>query len=240
MTAYLITSTTAVGVMSSSSARVISVTAGRPSELAFVLTKHQAPLGVVVFDVRNAGTMGHTFKVCTAPSRADKTSGCSGKATSLLRPGQSAELTVAFVKTGTYEFFCTVPGHAAAGMRGVLRIGQRAPKPPSAPTPTTTAVPAPAATRGPKPPATEELIGDPAAGATLFFSNCGSCHALAAARTNGHVGPDLDYIAPSQELLVTQITNGRGEMPPFGSQLSSTQINDLAAYVYQATHSQAT
>jgi uncharacterized cupredoxin-like copper-binding protein len=29
---------------------------------------------------------------------------------------------VTFSKAGTYPYLCTVPGHAAAGMKGVLRV----------------------------------------------------------------------------------------------------------------------
>jgi uncharacterized cupredoxin-like copper-binding protein len=31
-------------------------------------------------------------------------------------------LTYTFKTKGTYEFFCTVPGHAAAGMKGDLKV----------------------------------------------------------------------------------------------------------------------
>lgn len=32
------------------------------------------------------------------------------------------ELSVRFPKAGSYRFICTVPGHAAAGMKGVLKV----------------------------------------------------------------------------------------------------------------------
>jgi cytochrome c2 len=34
--------------------------------------------------------------------------------------------------------------------------------------------------------------GDPAAGKALFVAKCGSCHTLAAAKTTGIIGPNLD------------------------------------------------
>jgi uncharacterized cupredoxin-like copper-binding protein len=37
-------------------------------------------------------------------------------------PGKSATLRVTLAKAGKYRFLRTVPGHAAAGMRGVLAV----------------------------------------------------------------------------------------------------------------------
>jgi hypothetical protein len=35
--------------------------------------------------------------------------------------------------------------------------------------------------------------GNPAQGKSLFIAKCGSCHTLANAKTQGKIGPDLDY-----------------------------------------------
>jgi hypothetical protein len=35
--------------------------------------------------------------------------------------------------------------------------------------------------------------GNPANGKTLFVAKCGSCHTLAVAKTQGTIGPNLDY-----------------------------------------------
>jgi hypothetical protein len=35
--------------------------------------------------------------------------------------------------------------------------------------------------------------GNPAAGRALFISKCGACHTLAQAKTQGKIGPDLDW-----------------------------------------------
>ena len=89
-----------------------------------------------------------------------------------------------------------------------------------------------------KPPATETLIGDPSNGANLFASSaCGSCHALAAAGSKGTAGPSLDQLAPGQQPIVSQVTNGGFNMPAYGSKLTAQQIRDLAAFIYQSTHS---
>jgi cytochrome c6 len=79
------------------------------------------------------------------------------------------------------------------------------------------------------------LTGDPTAGKAVFTANCGACHTLADAGTTGAVGPNLDEANPSTELVVTNVTNGKGAMPPFGESLDAQQIADVAAYVTQAT-----
>lgn len=38
------------------------------------------------------------------------------------RPGETTSTAVRVTESGTYEFTCTVPGHAAAGMRGELVV----------------------------------------------------------------------------------------------------------------------
>jgi cytochrome c6 len=81
----------------------------------------------------------------------------------------------------------------------------------------------------------EEPAGDPAAGKTVFLAQCGTCHTLADAGTSGTVGPDLDESQPDAELVVDRVTNGAGVMPAFGDQLSETEIQNVAAYVVDAT-----
>jgi uncharacterized cupredoxin-like copper-binding protein len=63
----------------------------------------------VTFEFRNAGTEPHDFRI-------------NGKQTRLIQPGKTAKLTVKFNKKGRYRYLCTVPGHAAAGMRGVFTV----------------------------------------------------------------------------------------------------------------------
>jgi mono/diheme cytochrome c family protein len=80
--------------------------------------------------------------------------------------------------------------------------------------------------------------GDAAAGKILFESKgCTACHTLKAAGSTGTVGPNLDEKKPSEALVIDRVTNGKGAMPPFGSQLSKQQIADLAAFVHESTKS---
>jgi mono/diheme cytochrome c family protein len=73
---------------------------------------------------------------------------------------------------------------------------------------------------------------DSAAGAKVFgAAGCGSCHTLAAAKSSGQVGPNLDDAQPGYEAVLTKVTNGGGGMPSFGGQLTEQQIRDVAAFV---------
>jgi len=107
---------------------VLNVLAGFPTEFKFAFRvpvggkPGQVPLGTVVFKVRNAGKLAHTFKVCSSPGKITANS-CAGTGTATIAPGKTATLAITFKKKGTYEYLCTVPGHAAAGMKGPLTVG---------------------------------------------------------------------------------------------------------------------
>jgi uncharacterized cupredoxin-like copper-binding protein len=80
------------------------------SEYKFVLsTKTAAKPGSVTFKVTNKGHVPHNFQI-------------NKKKTAMLSPGKSATLTVTFAKKGTYAYECTVPGHAALGMKGTFTV----------------------------------------------------------------------------------------------------------------------
>lgn len=68
-------------------------------------------------------------------------------------------------------------------------------------------------------------------GASVFASNCGSCHTLAAAGTNGTTGPNLDDAQPDMATVEEQVRNGGGGMPAFEGQLSDQEIEAVAEYV---------
>ena len=87
----------------------VAVTAGKPSELKFTLSKKTILKGTGIFKVTNKGELGHNFKI-------------GGKKTVVLGAGKTATLRVTFLKAGKYAYLCTVPGHAAAGMKGVLVV----------------------------------------------------------------------------------------------------------------------
>jgi uncharacterized cupredoxin-like copper-binding protein len=79
-------------------------------EFFFKLSKSSlAKPGTVTFELKNVGHIVHDFSI-------------GGKQTPLIQPGQTAKLTVAFSRAGKYPYLCTVPGHAAAGMKGVFTV----------------------------------------------------------------------------------------------------------------------
>jgi len=85
----------------------VSVKAG---EMYFKLsTKTLAKPGKVTFVGTNAGHLVHGFKI-------------GGKTTPMLQPGKTARLVVTFTKKGSFAYECTVPGHAAAGMKGTFTV----------------------------------------------------------------------------------------------------------------------
>jgi mono/diheme cytochrome c family protein len=80
--------------------------------------------------------------------------------------------------------------------------------------------------------------GDAAAGKDVFASSgCAGCHTLKAANATGTVGPNLDETKPPLSKIVDRVTNGKSPMPAFGGSLTPKQIADVAAFVYQSTHS---
>jgi len=109
---------------------VVTVTAGKPSELAFKLSKFSnLPVGTIIFNVTNQGVAFHTFKLCTVPVTSLTKNACVGEVTKLLHHGDTATLTVKLTKSGKYEYLCDVSGHAAAGMKGLIGVGVAASAP---------------------------------------------------------------------------------------------------------------
>jgi mono/diheme cytochrome c family protein len=71
--------------------------------------------------------------------------------------------------------------------------------------------------------------GGGTAAADTFSTTCGGCHTLAAADTNGTVGPNLDNLAPDRDRVLSAIESGPGAMPE--NLLSGQQATDVAEYV---------
>lgn len=74
----------------------------------------------------------------------------------------------------------------------------------------------------------------PDQGQQLFADNCGSCHTLADAGTEGAVGPNLDELTPSPtvELVLQTIQEGPGAMP--ADLLEGAEAEAAAEYVAAA------
>jgi uncharacterized cupredoxin-like copper-binding protein len=77
-------------------------------EFFFRLSSKTAKPGKATFVFKNIGHVSHDFKI-------------NGKRTPLISPGKTAKLVVT-LKKGRHPYLCTVPGHAAAGMKGVFAV----------------------------------------------------------------------------------------------------------------------
>jgi uncharacterized cupredoxin-like copper-binding protein/cytochrome c2 len=224
---------------------VITVTAGKPSELGFKLSKLSLiAVGKVTFKVTNKGALSHDFKICTAIVKSAAKNSCVGKSTPLLKPGKSATLTVT-LKKGAHEYLCTVAGHAAAGMKGLVGIGVKVSAKVTTTTTTTkttttvrtTTTSSSTTTTASGPPVFP--AGNASNGANVYASaGCGGCHTLSAAGSTGTVGPNLNGAALSVATVENQVYYGGSDMPAFGGSngtLSNQQIADVSTYVSQAS-----
>ena len=112
----------AIPAFASTKAASIKVSITKTKEFAFTLSPKSAAHGVITFTISNGGNLPHDFQLCSKPSSSPSATSCTGKKTALISPGASAKLTVSVLKAGTYQYLCTVPGHAAAGMKGLLKV----------------------------------------------------------------------------------------------------------------------
>jgi uncharacterized cupredoxin-like copper-binding protein len=78
-------------------------------EFWFKLSAKSAPRGTVTFVFKNVGMVAHDLKI-------------NGEKTPPVQPGKTFKLVVKFTKAGKYPYSCTIPGHAAAGMKGTFTI----------------------------------------------------------------------------------------------------------------------
>jgi mono/diheme cytochrome c family protein len=73
-------------------------------------------------------------------------------------------------------------------------------------------------------------------GRELFGQHCGLCHTLAAANAVGTVGPNLDVVQPTQQLVLHTIENGCLQNPPKGSQEACLGSGTMPADVVQGVN----
>lgn len=79
------------------------------TEFKFTLSTQAVRTGTITFIVKNNGGIPHDLRI-------------NGKQTPNIDPGGTATLKVIFTKPGMYPYLCTLPGHAEAGMKGVLKV----------------------------------------------------------------------------------------------------------------------
>ncbi len=72
-----------------------------------------------------------------------------------------------------------------------------------------------------------------------IFNNkaqCGVCHTLQAADSDGQIGPNLDQLKPQKERIIYTVSNGIGVMPAFQDTLTAEEIEVVAYYVFNSTN----
>ena len=77
-------------------------------EFKFVLSKRTVPRGVVTFKLVNKGAIPHDFKI-------------AGKKSKMIGAGKTGLFKVTLTR-GSKPYICAVPGHAAGGMKGTLKV----------------------------------------------------------------------------------------------------------------------
>ena len=104
------------GVLSTKTAGTTTDVTVHMTEYSFSLSTDTVPLGAVVFSLINDGKTPHNFSI-------------AGMTSDNLAPGGTATMTVTFTQAGPYNYLCTLPGHAAAGMQGTLTVTGTTPPP---------------------------------------------------------------------------------------------------------------
>jgi plastocyanin len=78
------------------------------TEFKIALLPKRVKHGLIRFVVKNNGKLPHNFVI-------------RGRQTPVIKPGKSASINVQLPK-GKYKYVCSIKGHAAAGMKGVLVV----------------------------------------------------------------------------------------------------------------------
>jgi mono/diheme cytochrome c family protein len=67
-------------------------------------------------------------------------------------------------------------------------------------------------------------------------AQCGMCHTLQAAGSEGQIGTNLDQLKPQIPQIISTVTNGIGVMPAFEGMLTMKEIDAVAYYVFESTN----
>jgi uncharacterized cupredoxin-like copper-binding protein len=104
------TATPAAGTISARA----TVSAAADGSLAFNATTLEAKAGNVTVVMDNPSSSGQPHGIAVQGMDVDKTG-------DIVDPGSNSTLKVK-LSAGTYVFFCPVPGHEEAGMKGTLTV----------------------------------------------------------------------------------------------------------------------
>jgi len=108
LAAALMVAAPAIAATQHSAATKATTITVKATEFKFALSKTSAPKGTVNFKVTNKGKVDHDFYI-------------AGEKSLKIKPGKTGTLTVT-LKVGKIAYKCTLPGHAAAGMKGKLKV----------------------------------------------------------------------------------------------------------------------
>jgi plastocyanin len=97
---------------SPAAATTLKLAANPAGQLAYTTKSLSAKAGKVTIDFSNSSPVEHDVAIAQGSTVAGQTP---------VFTGGSKTLTVT-LKPGTYNFYCTVPGHRAAGMEGTLKV----------------------------------------------------------------------------------------------------------------------
>lgn len=106
--------TLAVVAVGASATATRSITNGSASELSFAPAKLTAPAGTVVIRFTNKGFASHNVALRGGSLKKP----VLGK---IVSKGKVSTVR-ASLKKGKYTYYCSVPGHEAAGMKGTLTV----------------------------------------------------------------------------------------------------------------------
>jgi plastocyanin len=91
----------------------LSLEANPEGQLKYTTTSLTARAGTVSIDFTNKAPLSHNLTVASSSGEV------LGATPTFTGGSKSLSLTL---KAGTYKFYCTVPGHRAAGMEGTLTV----------------------------------------------------------------------------------------------------------------------
>ena len=67
-------------------------------------------------------------------------------------------------------------------------------------------------------------------------AQCGVCHVLQSAGSEGQIGPNLDVLKPQMSQIILAVTNGIGVMQAWEGILTKEEIEAVAYYVFNSTN----
>ena len=67
-------------------------------------------------------------------------------------------------------------------------------------------------------------------------AQCGVCHALQAAGSDGQIGPNFDQLKSTMSQIIAAVTNGIGVMQAWEGVLTFEEIEAVAYYVFNSTN----